>query len=118
MLARRAPIAAGGQIIFEQAGEFVPIDAVYGRAAEAAEERNAAGLVRVEFGEREFIVRAADVIIAGAVVEPQPGARIHVYDVDAAETVFEVMPTADGKCWRPLDAEGRMIRIHTKRAAT
>jgi len=58
----------------------------------------------------DVIVSAADLVLAGQITRPQRGDRI-VSD----HVVYEVMDLGGGGHYRPCDAYGTALRIHTKK---
>lgn len=65
---------------------------------------------RVEWSDADFIVTAADLVLASAVVVPKTGDRI-----TWGAKVFEVQPTNGEQVYRNHDEYGITLRIHTKR---
>lgn len=64
---------------------------------------------------RDYIVHAADLVI-GSVITPRAGDRI-VETIGGTEQTFEIMPLGAQKEYEPLDSDGVLLRIHTKRIA-
>ncbi len=100
---------------------------VYQRGADAAEI--AATIGRTEFEQvdehgvvqrlqsRDFLVRAADLVLAGAPALPKAGDRIRE-TVGAQTFVYEVMAPGSEPPWRYSDPYRKALRIHTKHVAT
>jgi len=65
---------------------------------------------------RDFLVRAADLVLGGRAVWPQPGDRIREA-VGAQTFVYEVMAPGGEPPWRYSDPYRRTLRIHTKQVA-
>ena len=65
---------------------------------------------------RDFLILAADLVLSGAAVLPEPGDRISEVQ-DEATYVYEVMAPARQPCWRWSDPYRRTLRIHTKETA-
>jgi hypothetical protein len=61
---------------------------------------------------RDYLVRAADLVLGGAVVVPQVGDRIRETVGDKVQ-VYEVMGAGQEKHFRPSDPDGLTLRIHT-----
>jgi hypothetical protein len=61
---------------------------------------------------RDYLVRAADLVLGGAVVVPQVGDRIRE-TVGGKVQVYEVMGAGQEKHFRPSDPDGLTLRIHT-----
>lgn len=62
---------------------------------------------------RDYIVHAADLVI-GTTITPRSGDRI-VETIGGTPQTFEIMPLGAQKEYEPLDADGVLLRIHTKR---
>jgi len=66
--------------------------------------------VEIRIETRDYLITAADLILSGAVVEPQAADRI----TEAGGQVYEVMsPGNDEAAWEYSDAYRRTLRIHT-----
>jgi hypothetical protein len=63
---------------------------------------------------RDYIIQAADLILNGSEVTPRPGDRI-VETIRSVSETFEVMAIGQMKEYEPLDTDGVMLKIHTKR---
>jgi hypothetical protein len=66
---------------------------------------------------RDFIVAAADLILAGDLATPQRGDRIR-QRLGEADAIFEVMAPSGAPPYKTCDAGGLMLRVHTKRVET
>jgi hypothetical protein len=73
--------------------------------------------VLVRHESRDFLVLAADLVLAGVPVIPQRGDRIEETQGDAT-FVYEVSAPAKEPCWRFSDAFRKTLRIHTKEIGT
>jgi len=67
------------------------------------------GGVRMEWTDRDFLIRADLLVIAGNRITPERGDRVH----DDGK-VYEVMAPGGEPPWRVSDPFGVMLRIHTK----
>ena len=95
----------------------------YVRGAESVELSATLGLTTYEVADEfgtvveakatDFIVPAADLVLAGQKAQPEPGDRIRVTFGDEVH-VFEVMDLGGAGHWRPSDPYGHTLRIHTK----
>jgi hypothetical protein len=74
-------------------------------------EDSAGAVVRVQT--RDYLIRAADLVLGGSPALPQPGDRIHETDGDAT-FVYEVLSPGTEPCWRYSDPHRRLLRVHTK----
>ena len=66
---------------------------------------------------RDFLVRAADLVLAGAPTLPKAGDRIRE-TVGTQTFVYEVMAPGNEPPWRHSDPYRKALRIHTKHVAT
>ncbi len=73
------------------------------------------GLLRIE--SRDYLIRAADLVLGGLQVHPKRGDRIR--ETSGAQViVYEVLGPGDEPCWRWSDAYRQTLRIHTKQVDT
>lgn len=104
--------AAGVTVTYSRGADTVSLTAVPGRTRY---ESNVPSGVVTEFQTRDYIIKAADLILAGSVTLPQDGDQIT--DVDAAgdDVVYEAMsPGGDAPSWTFSDTARTHLRIHTK----
>lgn len=100
-----------GLITYEQAGQQVTLSAVFGRTMlKLADEVTG---FRIVWTDRDFIVRAADLVLNGVAVLPARGDRIAEVSNGVAWT-FDVLAPGDEPHWRWSDPERTMLRIHGK----
>lgn len=103
--------AAGVTVTYARGVEQVTLTAVVGRTAFASNEQGAA---RVEFGDRDYLIAVADLVIGGRAVEPADGDTV----TDADGQRFEVKRPGTGEpAWRYSDPQRTTYRLHTKRTA-
>ena len=97
-------------VTYVRAGDSVDLAATIGRTA--FEQADEYGVIhRTE--SRDFLVRAADLVLAGQAELPRAGDRIR----ETAGTqifVYEVMAPGGEPPWRYSDPYRRTLRIHTK----
>lgn len=65
---------------------------------------------------RDYIVHAADLVVAGSTITPRAGDRI-TETVGGVSQTFEVMALGQLKEHEPVDSDGLLLRIHTKKIA-
>ena len=66
-----------------------------------------------KFEARDYLVRAADLVLGGGVVLPERGDRIR--EIEGSTThVYEVMAPGKEPPWRYSDPYRNRLRIHTK----
>ena len=99
-------------VTYRRGTASVAVAATIGRTEWEAAEPDS-GVVRSSQS-RDFIVSAADLVLAGQPATPEPGDRI---DLASGER-FEVMSPGDEPVWRWTDGYQRRRRIHTKQVAT
>jgi len=63
---------------------------------------------------RDYLVRAADLVISGAEIEPRSGDTI-METIRGVSQTFEVMAIGQMKEFEPVDTDGTMLKIHTKK---
>ncbi len=106
---------ASQTVMYQRDGDLVEVQATVGRKAyEIADEYGAV----VQVDSTDFIVAAADLVLGGETVEPEPGDRIRM-TVDAAVEVYEVLAPGPGMAHcEPADPYRMAWRVHTKHAST
>lgn len=115
MLNRRMKETQGVSVTYSRAstGDSVAITAWVGRSQDAADAEGQG--LRVEYGDRDYLIEAADLVLGGAATEPAGADRI-TETVNGVATVFEVMPLNTGAAgWRWSDPARTVYRVHTKR---
>lgn len=92
--------------------DTLSLTAWVGRSATATDP----GSIRyMQWGERDYLILASDLVANGSRVEPQIGDR-QTETISGVEHVFEVCSDANGQHWRWSDEQSRtMYRLHTKR---
>ena len=75
------------------------------------------GGVRMVWTDRDYLIRAADLVLGGNPVQPQRGDQIREV-VGTTTLVYEVLTPGDEPPWRWADPHRQMFRIHTKHVAT
>jgi hypothetical protein len=75
------------------------------------------GGVRMVWTDRDYLIRAADLVLGGNPAQPQRGDQIR--EVVGVETlVYEVLAPGEEPPWRWADPHRQMLRIHTKQIAS
>jgi hypothetical protein len=95
-------------VTYSRGGESVQIAATVGSTTFEVDD----GTVMQRWESRDYLVKAADLVLAGEPIQPQRGDRI----VDGS-AVYEVLAPAGQDCWRKSDPYGITLRIHTKQMA-
>ena len=101
-------------VLYQRGAESIELSATIGRTEfEQADEYGV--LHRTE--SRDYIIRAADLVLAGETVLPKAGDQIR--ETDGALThVYEVMAPGGEPPWRYSDPYRVALRIHTKHVKT
>jgi len=101
-------------VTYERGASTVAVSAGIGRTI--FEVDNGFGIVeRTE--SRDFLVLAADLVLAGSPVLPERGDRVREIQV-ATTFVYEVMAPGKEPHWRYSDPYRKTLRIHTKHVST
>jgi hypothetical protein len=101
-------------VVYQRGADAVEIAATIGRTE--FEQVDEHGVVQ-RLQSRDFLVRTADVVLAGAPTLPKAGDRI-LETVGAQAFVYEVMSPGNEPPWRYSDPYRKALRIHTKHVAT
>ncbi len=97
-------------ITYLRAGDSVDLPATIGRTT--FEQADEYGVIhRTE--SRDYLITAADLVLAGKLELPKPGDRIRETDGDQI-FLYEVMAPGGEPPWRYSDPYRRTLRIHTK----
>lgn len=75
------------------------------------------GGVRMEWTDRDFLVRTSELMIAGLRISPQAGDVIEE-SVDGQTHAYEVLAPGGEPPWRWADPHRQMFRIHAKHIKT
>ena len=103
-------------VTYHRGALSVEVSATIGRTLFEVDS-GAGVLERIE--SRDYLIRTADLVLAGNAVFPERGDRIH--ETQGSQTfVYEVLaPAGMGKPpWRYSDPYRRVLRIHTKQVGT
>lgn len=112
----RMKAAAGVSVTYRRGAECVTLTAWLGRTgfSRSAPSPGGASLV---WGDRDYFVAVADLVLGGETVTPREGDRI-IEMIGGVEVTFEVEPTATGEpAWRYSDPTRLVWRIHVKEQA-
>lgn len=89
-------------------------EAVSGRSKIRTAAPPADGKTRFVWSDRDYLLKAADLVIGGTAVTPQVGDRFEEVLADGTTKVFKVMPYSDEPHYRYSDPQRTEFRIHTK----
>ena len=105
---------ASRPVVYQRGAESVALSATVGRSV--FQVVTADGLVE-QVERRDYLIRAADLVLGGAVVVPEVGDRIRE-TIGARVEVYEVMGAGQEKHFRKSDPDGLTLRIHTAHVGT
>jgi hypothetical protein len=101
-------------VTYQRAAESVTLNATVGRSV--FQVVTADGLVE-QVERRDYLVRASDLVLGGAMVLPEVGDRIRE-TIGTRVEVYEVMGAGQEKHFRKSDPDGLTLRIHTAHVGT
>ncbi len=114
-LAEKLQAHASRQVVYRRGSDEVALQATVGRTLLKLDDGY--GGVRIQWTDRDFLIRAEELVLGGQKVLPQRGDQI--LETDGQETlVFEVMAPGDEPEWRWSDPHRQVLRIHTKQIDT
>lgn len=102
---------AGTEITYARGVDSVNLTAV--RGTTRAETSDGEGNMTVRTVIDDWIIEAAELVLAGELTEPEDGDEIRLTEGEATY-VYKVLPIAGEPCFRPSDPFGKRLRIHTK----
>lgn len=114
-LADQLKTHASRQVVYERAPEQVSVQATIGRTL--LKLNDGYGGVRMEWTDRDFLIQAADLVLAGSPVLPERGDRIRE-TVGSTTYTFEVMAPGGEPPWRWSDPYRKLLRVHAKQIGT
>ena len=120
-------LQAGQAWLANQLHEHVATEVTYRRGADEAIVRATIGRtllklddgyggVRMVWTDRDYLIRAADLLVSGNPIQPQRGDQIREV-VGTRTLVYEVLAPGEEPPWRWADPHRQMVRIHTKQIA-
>ena len=113
-LADQLKTHASVDVVYERGIEQVAVKATIGRT-EFELDDGAGTVERIQ--SRDFLIHAADLVLAGSPVLPVAGDRIR--ETQGGTTfVYEVMSPGSEPAYRYSDAFRKVLRIHTKLVGT
>jgi len=115
MLTRSLKDTAGQTITYTRGAESVTLTAWPGETLFALSAPT--GAARVAWGDADWLIEAADLVIGGQAIKPLKGDRVSA-TINGEACAFEVATPTGETPWRWSDHMGRTrIRAHTKRVA-
>ena len=105
---------ASRPVTYQRGAESIALAATVGRSV--FQVVAADGVVE-QVERRDYLVRAADLVLGSVFTMPQVGDRIRETVGDKVQ-VYEVMGAGQEKHFRPSDSDGLTLRIHTAHVDT
>lgn len=110
MLERVRGACLSRPVIYRRGNDTIELAAAVGSTA--FERTDDHGVIhRTE--SRDYLITAADLVLAGTATLPTPGDSIEEHDSDRVH-VYEVVAPSGEPVWRYSDPQRRTLRIHTK----
>ena len=106
--------AAGESVTYTRGSDSVSLTAWVGRTLFATQ--SVGSTARVEWGERDYLIPVADLVLATVAVTPRKGDRISQV-IDGDTLVFEIVAPGNEPSWRYSDPGRTLYRVHCKRVA-
>jgi hypothetical protein len=102
---------ASRTVVYQRGSDEVELQATIGRTLLKLDDGY--GGVRMEWTDRDFLIQAADLVLAGNATLPERGDRIRETQ-GTTVFVFEVMAPGGEPPWRWSDVFRKLLRIHSK----
>lgn len=97
------------EVVYRRGAQTVTVRAVVGTTLLKMSDEY--GGIRMEYTDRDYLIRSADLIIGGEVVTPDEGDIIE----DARDGHYQLMTIPGEPSWRWSDPNHHMLRIHAKK---
>ena len=108
---------AGVSILYVQDGDSVTItDARPGRTVFAQTSPINAPAAAIVWGERDYLIPVASLVIAGQARTPRQGDKI-TETINGQALTFEIKAPAGEPAWRYSDTGRTLFRVHCKRVS-
>ncbi|MBA2626726.1 MAG: hypothetical protein H0U85_01830 [Gemmatimonadales bacterium] len=108
---RRLQNHAAGQVVYQLGGLEVEVPATIGRTLLKVSDGQ--GGFQMHWTDRDFLIAAVHLVLAGVGVEPTRGAQIREA-VGGQVELYEVLAPGQEPVWRWSDPHRTIYRIHTK----
>ena len=116
MLNRSMKLAGGRPVLYTRAGVAVATLTVWIGSTVFQRNQMDPGAA-VIWGDRDYLILVADLILGGSLSVPKVGDRI-TETIAGVATVFEIMPPDNNEpAWRLADQMRTAYRLHVKRVA-
>jgi hypothetical protein len=102
---------ASREVVYQRGASTLTVQATVGRTLLKLDDGY--GGVLLQWTDRDFLIRAEDLVISGQTILPQRGDTIH--EVQAGVTyTYEVLAPGKEPVWKWSDLYRSLLRIHTK----
>jgi len=102
---------ASRPVVYRRGADEVSVQATIGRTLLKLDDGY--GGVRMEWTDRDFLIHAADLVVAGNPTLPERGDLIR--ETQGGKTfVYEVMAPGKEPAWRWSDVFRKVLRVHAK----
>lgn len=102
---------ASREVVYQREVSTVTVQATVGRTLLKLDDGY--GGVMMQWTDRDFLIRAEDLVIDGQAVLPQRGDTIHEVQSGVTYT-YEVLAPGKEPVWKWSDLYRSLLRIHTK----
>jgi len=103
---------AARSVVYRRGTDEVTVQAIIGRTVLKLDDGY--GGVRIVWTDRDFLIAAEDLVLAGRRILPQRGDEIRETS-NGRTVVYEVLAPGREPEWRWSDPYQKILRIHTKR---
>jgi hypothetical protein len=102
---------ASREVVYQREASALTVQATVGRTLLKLDDGY--GGVLLQWTDRDFLIRAEDLVIAGQTILPQRGDRVHEVQSGVTYT-YEVLAPGKEPVWKWSDLYRSLLRIHTK----
>jgi hypothetical protein len=102
---------ASREVVYQREASTLTVQATVGRTLLKLDDGY--GGVLLQWTDRDFLIRAEDLVIAGQTILPQRGDRVHEVQSGVTYT-YEVLAPGKEPVWKWSDLYRSLLRIHTK----
>jgi hypothetical protein len=102
---------ASREVVYQRGVSTLIVQATVGRTLLKLDDGY--GGVLLQWTDRDFLIRAEDLVITGQTILPQRGDRVHEVQSGVTYT-YEVLAPGKEPVWKWSDLYRSLLRIHTK----
>lgn len=102
---------ASREVVYQRGASTLTVQATVGRTLLKLDDGY--GGVLLQWTDRDFLIRAEDLVISGQTILPQRGDTIHEVQSGVTYT-YEVLAPGKEPVWKWSDLYRSLLRIHTK----